>query len=89
MYGLTLIYQKMQILFIASALFHKLTTIEISENIKEIFIFADGCPGQNKNITMIGMLATYLEKTEYSAYPSHISCHRTSFYAAKYESLVF
>nr|CAH7743168.1 unnamed protein product [Callosobruchus chinensis] len=36
---------------IASALFHKLSNHNFSEKIKEIFIFADGCPGQNKNIT--------------------------------------
>nr|CAD7262480.1 unnamed protein product [Timema shepardi] len=29
-------------------------------NIEQIHIFADGCPGQNKNITMIGMLAKWL-----------------------------
>lgn len=47
---------------IASALFHKLCKHRFSNDIKEIFIFADGCPGQNKNITMIGMLASFLHR---------------------------
>lgn len=47
---------------IASALFDKLIKHKFSKNIKEICIFADGCPGQNKNITMIGMLANFLQR---------------------------
>nr|CAH7751692.1 unnamed protein product [Callosobruchus chinensis] len=53
---------------IASALFHKLSNHNFSEKIKEMFIFADGCPGQNKNITVIGMLASFL----HSKAPSNI-----------------
>ncbi|VEN40468.1 unnamed protein product [Callosobruchus maculatus] len=47
---------------ISSALFDALSKFEFSGAIEEVSIFADGCPAQNKNITMIGMLCYWLKE---------------------------
>lgn len=47
---------------ISSALFNALSCFAFGDSIEEILIFADGCSGQNKNITMIGMLCFWLLK---------------------------
>lgn len=44
---------------IASILYHYLRNKDLSAY-NEVQLFADGCPGQNKNITVIGMLAHWL-----------------------------
>lgn len=45
---------------IASCIFHALNTIVISPNINTVRLFADGCGGQNKNSTVIGMTSKWL-----------------------------
>lgn len=47
---------------ISSALYNALCSFEFGDSIKEILIFADGCSGQNKNMTMIGMLCFWFLK---------------------------
>lgn len=44
---------------IASAVFHTLTNLVIPDNIEKIRLFADGCGGQNKNTTLLGMADGY------------------------------
>ncbi|BES90131.1 transposon protein [Nesidiocoris tenuis] len=44
---------------IASILFYHLSNTDMS-GITEIKLFCDGCPGQNKNMTVIGMLSKWL-----------------------------
>lgn len=46
---------------IASAIFHLLKTINIHEDKKTVRLFADGCGGQNKNSTLIGMCSNWLQ----------------------------
>lgn len=46
---------------ITSAINHLLRTYKFSEEIEVIELFCDGCPGQNKNSTLIGMLGFWLE----------------------------
>nr|CAH7747799.1 unnamed protein product [Callosobruchus chinensis] len=49
---------------ISSALFDALSKFKFSGAIEEVSIFADGCPTQNKNTTVNGMLCYWLkEKT--------------------------
>lgn len=45
---------------ITSAVFHTLCIIDIPDRITTIRLFADGCGGQNKNVTMIGMCCKWL-----------------------------
>lgn len=45
---------------IATAVFHLLTNLDIAQNITVIRLFADGCGGQNKNSTVIGMCCKWL-----------------------------
>ncbi|XP_060801330.1 uncharacterized protein LOC106139404 isoform X1 [Amyelois transitella] len=45
---------------IASAVFHKLTTLDIPEIKTKLKLFADGCGGQNKNTTLVGMCTKWL-----------------------------
>lgn len=47
---------------IASMLYHRLMNTEM-EGINRIMLYADGCPGQNKNVIVIGMLAKWLATT--------------------------
>lgn len=47
---------------IASAVYHKLTNSDLSEY-ETVRLFTDGCGGQNKNTTMIGMLMKWLVST--------------------------
>lgn len=44
---------------IVSAVYHCLTTTFIPEQIKRVRLVADGCGGQNKNMTMIGMISSW------------------------------
>lgn len=44
---------------IASILFHFLCNWDL-QNINKVELFCDGCPGQNKNITIVGMLGKWL-----------------------------
>lgn len=48
---------------IASMVYNKLESIDLSGK-TTIQLFCDGCPGQNENFTMIGMLMTWLSKTK-------------------------
>lgn len=45
---------------IASAVFHRLQNLEISEHVQCIRLVADGCGAQNKNTIMVGMCAFWL-----------------------------
>lgn len=47
---------------ISSAVYDCLCRLEIPESIKTVRIMADGCGGQNKNITLIGMLSAWFLK---------------------------
>ena len=42
---------------VSSAVYHCLSNLHISETIKVLRIVSDGCGGQNKNTTMMGMLS--------------------------------
>ncbi|KAL4713324.1 hypothetical protein ACJJTC_012396 [Scirpophaga incertulas] len=53
---------------IASAVYHTLTNLVIPHNIDKIRLFADGCGGQNKNTTLLGMCSNWL----FSHAPSHV-----------------
>lgn len=44
---------------IASAVYHCLSNLVIPTSIKTIRLVADGCGGQNKNSTMMGMISTW------------------------------
>lgn len=48
---------------IASILFHHLQKSDLT-NTQEIKLFCDGCPGQNKNLTVVGMLSKWLSDTQ-------------------------
>lgn len=48
---------------IASIIFHHLQKSDLT-NVQEIKLFCDGCPGQNKNMTVTGMLCQWLSNTE-------------------------
>lgn len=52
---------------IASAVYDTLKKLDIPDNITEIRLMSDGCAGQNKNTTMIGMCAKWFLEA-----PSHI-----------------
>jgi hypothetical protein len=45
---------------IASALLHRLNNLTISANVKVIRLIADGCPGQNKNSTLLTAVSSWL-----------------------------
>lgn len=47
---------------IASAVFHRLNSIDITSDINTIRLVADVCGAQNKNSIMLGMCATWLTK---------------------------
>lgn len=53
---------------ITSAVFHTLCIIDIPDRITTIRLFADGCGGQNKNVTMIGMRCKWL----FTHAPQHV-----------------
>lgn len=46
---------------IASAIYHRLSNTSL-ENINTVKLVSDGCGGQNKNSTMVGMACTWLAK---------------------------
>ncbi|XP_057671231.1 uncharacterized protein LOC130902959 [Diorhabda carinulata] len=46
---------------IASTVFYQLNTTAFETNITNVQLFADGCPGQNKNMVLIGMLMYWLQ----------------------------
>ncbi|VEN36138.1 unnamed protein product [Callosobruchus maculatus] len=50
-----------------SAVNHCLKNIDIPENVERLRLMCDGCGGQNKNTTMIGMLCSWLQKA-----PAHL-----------------
>ncbi|KAK9701039.1 hypothetical protein QE152_g30866 [Popillia japonica] len=45
---------------ITSGVYHVLSNVEYSENITTVCLFCDGCGGQNKNSTYMGMLCNWL-----------------------------
>lgn len=47
---------------IASMIYDKLSSLDLTD-IKFLKLFADGCPGQNKNVTVMGMLMYWLHCT--------------------------
>lgn len=53
---------------IASAVYDTLNKIEIPKTVSEVRLMSDGCAGQNKNSTMIGMCAKWLLEA-----PAHIN----------------
>lgn len=50
---------------ISSMLYHKLSTLNF-DDIHCIKFYCDGCPGQNKNVTLMGMLMKWLYSTKTS-----------------------
>ncbi|KAK4871722.1 hypothetical protein RN001_015846 [Aquatica leii] len=46
---------------IASAVHHTLTHFTFSEQIKTVRLFCDGCGGQNKNSTFMGMISNWIK----------------------------
>ncbi|XP_046684389.1 uncharacterized protein LOC124370144 [Homalodisca vitripennis] len=53
---------------IASAVYHRLTSANM-ENVTTVKLFSDGCGGQNKNTTVVGMIAHWLLKDA----PKHVT----------------
>ena len=53
---------------IASALYFSLNNLRMSSNIKRVRLCCDGCPEQNKNTVMIGMISYWLHNKA----PPHI-----------------
>lgn len=49
----------------------KLTSLNL-ENVTTLKLFCDGCPGQNKNITMVGMLMQWLYMTNSAVQEIHV-----------------
>lgn len=57
---------------IASMVYNRLENTNL-DSINCIKLYADGCPGQNKNITIVGMLAKWLASTASTAKSVHIT----------------
>lgn len=55
---------------IASAVYHTLINLDVPEHITKLQLFADGCGGQNKNTTLVGMCSKWL----ISDAPTHVTC---------------
>lgn len=57
---------------ITSMVCDKLTTLNIMESTQVLKMYCDGCPGQNKNVTMMGMLMFWLYSNKSSLKEVHV-----------------